>query len=100
MHTKVQGKGNVIAWLASLKSIHISCLAINGHLIIIPVPTRSRLVRDHVSNHGELGGGAGRLLRVVVQVQLTLRVRPGEVTHRVSHLLLLLMLQPVYQVGG
>jgi hypothetical protein len=53
---------------------------------------------DHVADHGELGGRAGRLLRVVVQVQLALRVRPGKVTHCVSHLLLLLC-QAVYQVG-
>jgi hypothetical protein len=51
MYTKVQRKGNIIARLSSLKSIHISCLAINGHLIIIAVTS---LVCDHVSNHREL----------------------------------------------
>lgn len=88
MHTKVQREGNIIAWLTSLKSIHISCLAINGHLIIIAVTS---LVCDHVSNHRELGRGPRRLIRVVIQVQLALRVRPRKVTHCVSHLLLLMM---------
>lgn len=48
-------------------------------------------MRDHVADHGELRGRARRLLRVVIQVQLALRVRPREITHRIPHLLLLLL---------
>ena len=71
MHTKVQWKGNVIASLqATLKSIHISFLAINSHLIAISVVVAavSCLVRNNVPYHREFGGRAGRLLRVVVKV--------------------------------
>lgn len=65
--------------------IDISSIALYGDLD----PIGAGLMRDHVADHGELRGRARRLLRVVIQVQLALCVRPREITHRIPHLLLL-----------
>lgn len=52
-----------VAWLTALNMVEISGGALNGDLNA-PVIERSSILmmRDHVADHGELGGRAGRLL--------------------------------------